>query len=98
MDEIRRAREAADDAALALQRSQAAAQRDQAAMLEEVRQLRESLARDGAAASVAKAEAEKWRAMYDAVKNNAGRDDNARAEADALRLAVAHAEVGGCTR
>ena len=92
MEELRRAREAADDAALALQRSQTAAQRDQTAMLEEIRQLREALARDGAAASVAKAEAEKWRAMYDAARNDAGRDDKARCDVDALRLAVAHAE------
>ena len=92
MEEILRAREAADDAALALRRSQTAAQQDQAKMMEEIKQLRESLARDGAAAAVARAESEKWRAMYDAARNESGRDDKARSEVDALRLAVAHAE------
>ena len=72
LDELRRQRERADDAALSLQRSQNAAQQDQANLLEEMSKLREKLGREAAAAAVLKAEAEKWRAMYDAA-SGAGR-------------------------
>ena len=91
-EELRRARERADDAVLNLQRSQEAARRDQANLLEEIRQLRDALARERASASVLGAETDKWRTMYDAAKGDAGRDDGALAELEALRASVARAE------
>lgn len=91
-EELRRARERADDAVLTLQRSQEAARRDQANLLEEIRQLRDALARERASASVLGAETDKWRTMYDAAKGDAGRDDGALAELEALRASVARAE------
>ena len=72
-EELRRARERADDAVLTLQRSQEAARRDQANLLEEIRQLRDALARERASASVLGAETDKWRTMYDAAKGRRAR-------------------------
>ena len=101
LDELRRQRERADDAALSLQRSQNAAQQDQANLLEEMSKLREKLGREAATAAVLKAEAEKWRAMYDAASGagraNAALDANAadrvpRAELEAMRDAARRAE------
>ena len=101
LDELRRQRERADDAALSLQRSQNAAQQDQANLLEEMSKLREKLGREAATAAVLKAEAEKWRAMYDAASGagraNAALDSNAadrvpRAELEAMRDAARRAE------
>lgn len=91
-EELRRARERADDAVLTLQRSQEAARRDQTNLLEEIRQLRDALARERASASVLGAETDKWRTMYEAARGDAGRDDGARAELEALRASVARAE------
>ena len=51
LDELRRQRERADDAALSLQRSQNAAQQDQANLLEEMSKLREKLCREAATAA-----------------------------------------------
>ena len=101
LDELRRQRERADDAALSLQRSQNAAQQDQANLLEEMSKLREKLGREAATAAVLKAEAEKWRAMYDAAggagRANGALDANAadrvpRAELEAMRDAARRAE------
>ena len=87
-----RARERADDAVLTLQRSQEAARRDQANLLEEIANFATRSLRERASASVLGAETDKWRTMYDAAKGDAGRDDGALAELEALRASVARAE------
>lgn len=70
----------------------AAHRRDAAKLAEQIESLRDALSRESASTSVLKAEAEKWRAMYDAVRDDASNDSQARAEADALRMSVQHAE------
>ena len=70
----------------------AAHSRDAAKLAEQIESLRDALSRESASTSVLKAEAEKWRAMYDAVRDDASNDSQARAEADALRMSVQHAE------
>ena len=70
--------------------ARAAHRRDAAKLAEQIESLRDALSREST--SVLKAEAEKWRAMYDAVRDDASNDSQARAEADALRMSVQHAE------
>ena len=72
--------------------ARAAHRRDAAKLAEQIESLRDALSRESASTSVLKAEAEKWRAMYDAVRDDASNDSQARAEADALRMSVQHAE------
>ena len=67
--------------------ARAARRRDAAKLAEQIESLRDALSRIDST-SVLKAEAE-WRAMYDAVRDDASNDSQARAEADAAHVGSA---------
>ena len=91
-DDLRRVTARCESLDEECERVRAQHRRDSAKFAEQIESLRDTLARESASTSVLKAEAEKWRAMYDAVRDDASNDSQARAEADALRMSVQHAE------
>lgn len=92
VEELRATRARAEAAAEELTRARLKLSEEREVLTEELRDLRARHARESAEASRLAADAEKWRAMYDAAKRDAARGDSARDELEALRDAARKAD------
>ena len=92
LEELRHAKDRAEDMSVRLRQAQLSANDEQEALLAEMESLRARHAAESAEVSRLTADSEKWRAMYDAVKDDAQRGDGVVDELEAMRVALRRAD------